>query len=265
MAVGYDNIDVLAITRRGVLVANTPDVLTETTADIAWALLTATARRVVEGQQDDGSRPMGRVASLLHARPRRIWRDPRHRRRGTDRRSVARRAKAFNMRVLYHNRRRAPQLEVALGAEYRAFDDLLQESDFVVMTVPLTNKTRGLFGAREFALMKDTAVFVNIARGGVVKEADWVEALRRGRPWAAGLDVFEIEPTPRDNPLFACPTSSARHTSVAPRHARAQRWPCWPRRTWSTCSPVSRRSLPSTSTRYRKARMYRINTDRRAE
>jgi glyoxylate reductase len=119
--------------------------------------------------------------------------------------AVARRAKAFNMRVLYHNRKHSPQLEVAVNAEYRAFDDLLRESDFVVMTAPLTNETRGMFGRHEFALMKDTAIFVNVARGGVVKEVELVEALKAGRPWAAGVDVFEVEPTPKDNPLFALP------------------------------------------------------------
>ncbi|MFN4292752.1 MAG: 2-hydroxyacid dehydrogenase [Thermoflexales bacterium] len=205
MAVGYDNIDVPALTRRGVLATNTPDVLTETTADIAWALLMAAARRVVEGHKTMeagqwgawhpfymlGQDVYGATLGIVGA--------------GRIGAAVARRAKAFNMRVLYHNRRRTPQLEVALGAEYRAFDDLLRESDFVVMTAPLTDETRGMFGAREFALMKDTAVFVNIARGGVVKETDLVEALKRGRPWAAGLDVFEIEPTPKDNPLFALP------------------------------------------------------------
>ncbi|PJF48164.1 MAG: D-glycerate dehydrogenase [Chloroflexi bacterium] len=205
MAVGYDNIDVPALTRRGVLATNTPDVLTETTADIAWALLMAAARRVVEGHKTIeagqwgawhpfymlGQDVYGATLGIVGA--------------GRIGAAVARRAKAFNMRVLYHNRRRAPHLEVALGAEYRAFDDLLRESDFVVMTAPLTDETRGLFGAREFALMKDTAVFVNVARGGVVKEADLVEALKRGRPWAAGLDVFEVEPTPKDNPLFELP------------------------------------------------------------
>jgi glyoxylate reductase len=205
MAVGYDNIDVPALTARGVLATNTPDVLTETTADIAWALLMAAARRLVEGQkmmeagqwgawhpfymlgQDVAGATLGIVGA------------------GRIGAAVARRAKAFNMRVLYHNRKRSPQLEVTVNAEYRAFDALMRESDFVVMTAPLTSETRGMFGAREFALMKDTAVFVNVARGGVVKEAELMEALKAGRPWAAGIDVFEVEPTPKDNPLFALP------------------------------------------------------------
>lgn len=205
MAVGYDNIDVPALTARGVLATNTPDVLTETTADIAWALLMASARRLVEGQKMMeagqwgawhpfymlGQDVAGATIGIVGA--------------GRIGSAVARRAKAFNMRVLYHNRKHSPQLEVAVNAEYRAFDDLLRESDYVVMTAPLTSETRGMFGAQQFALMKDTAIFVNVARGGVVKEAELVEALKAGRPWAAGLDVFEVEPTPKDNPLFALP------------------------------------------------------------
>ncbi len=205
MAVGYDNIDVAALTQRGVLATNTPDVLTETTADIAWALLMAAARRVVEGHKTVeagkwepwhpfymlGQDVFGATIGIVGAG-----------RIGT---AVARRARAFHMRVLYHNRKRAPHLEVALDATYCDFDDLLRESDFVVMTAPLTDETRGMFGAREFALMKDTAVFVNVSRGAVVNERALYEALKAGRPWAAGLDVFEVEPTPADNPLLQLP------------------------------------------------------------
>lgn len=205
MAVGYDNADVPAMTARRVLLTNTPDVLTEATADVAWALLMAAGRRVLEGHklmeqggwkgwspffmlgQDVAGATIGIVGAG---------------RIGT---AVARRARAFNMPVLYHNRNRAPQLEAALGAEWRAFDDLLAQSDYVVMTAPLTAETRGLFDARAFAKMKDSAVFVNVARGGVVNERDLCAALRAGRPWAAGVDVFEVEPTPADNPLFLCP------------------------------------------------------------
>jgi len=203
MAVGYDNIDVPALTKRGVLATNTPDVLTETTADVAWALLMAAARRLVEGQKTMeagqwgawhpfymlGQDVYGATIGIVGA--------------GRIGAAVARRAGAFGMSVLYHNRKRAPQLEVTTGAQYRAFDELLRQSDFLVMTAPLTSETRGMFGAREFALMKDTAIFVNVARGGVVKERDLVEALKAKRPWAAGIDVFEVEPTPKDNPLFA--------------------------------------------------------------
>ncbi len=205
MAVGYDNIDMPALSKRGVLATNTPDVLTETTADVAWALLMASARRLVEGQKTMeagqwsawhpfymlGQDVYGATIGIVGA--------------GRIGAAVARRADAFGMRVLYHNRKRSPQLEVTTGADYRAFDDLLRESDYVVMTAPLTTETRGMFGTREFGLMKDSAIFVNVARGAVVKERELYEALKAGRPWAAGIDVFEVEPTPRDNPLFTLP------------------------------------------------------------
>ena len=112
------------------------------------------------------------------------------------------------MTLRYHNRNRVPALEAETEAEYRSFEHLLRESDFIVCLVPLTEQTRGLFGAAEFAMMKPTAVFVNAARGPVVREADLVEALRRGRPWAAGLDVFEREPIGADHPLAALPNAT---------------------------------------------------------
>jgi glyoxylate reductase len=125
--------------------------------------------------------------------------------------AVLRRAAGFNMRLLYHNRRPAPDLEAELGGRlsYVGFDELLGEADFVVALVPLTPETRGMFGAREFALMKPTAVFVNISRGPVVREQDLYEALRAGRPWAAGLDVFEHEPIGADHPLLTLPNMVA--------------------------------------------------------
>ncbi len=205
MAVGYDNADVAALTASRVLLTNTPDVLTETTADVAWALLMAAARRVVEGHKLmqaggwTGWSPVFMLGQEVNGASIGIV--------GAGRigAAVARRARAFNMPVRYFNRNRAPQLEAALGATYCDFDALLRESDFVVMTAPLTAETRGLFNARAFALMKDTAVFVNVARGGVVVEADLLQALKAGRPWAAGVDVFEVEPTPANNPLLALP------------------------------------------------------------
>lgn len=205
MAVGYDNVDVPALTQRGVLLTNTPDVLTETTADLAWGLMLAAARRLVEGQklieagQWGNWYPMFMVGQDLYGATLGIV--------GAGRigAAVARRAAGFNMRLLYHNRRPAPTLEAETGARYVARDDLLREADFVVVAVPLTNETRGLFGAREFALMKPTSVFVNIARGPIVKEMELLAALKAGRPWAAGLDVFEREPIAADHPLLALP------------------------------------------------------------
>ena len=204
-AVGYDNADVPELTRRGVLLTNTPGVLTDTTADLAWALMLAAARRVVEGQKliEAGQwrywSPMFMVGQDLSGATLGIV--------GAGRigAAIARRAVGFNMRVLYHNRRPAPEVEAQTGAQYRPLDDLLREADFIVVAVPLTPETHGLFGTREFALMKPTAVFVNIARGPVVKELELVAALKAGRPWAAGLDVFEREPIGADHPLLALP------------------------------------------------------------
>jgi glyoxylate reductase len=204
-AVGYDNIHVPALTERGVLACNTPGVLTETTADLAWALVMAAGRRIVEGQDTirqgrwnssnlmfmTGQDIYGATLGLVG--PGRI---------GS---AVVRRAKGFDMKVLYHSRNRHPQLEAESGAEYRALDDLLRESDFVVVLVPLSDATRGMFGAREFGLMKDSAVFVNVSRGAVVKEMELFDALKQGRPWAAGLDVFEKEPIGQDHPLLTLP------------------------------------------------------------
>ena len=194
-AVGFDNIDVPACTRRGVLVSNTPDVLTETTADMAWALLLAAARRVVSGD------------AFLRARTPWIWGpemmlgwDVHHKTLGIVGcgrigQAVARRAAGFNMRVLYHNPARLPaELERELRAEYRDFDALLAEADVVSVHAPLTAQTRHLFGAAQFRLMKRSAVLVNTARGPVIDEAALAAALRAGEIFAAGLDVFEREP-----------------------------------------------------------------------
>ena len=209
MAVGYDNVDVPALTERGVLLTNTPGVLTETTADLAWALIMASGRRIVEGQKliEAGGwkswSPMFMVGQDIYGATLGIV--------GAGRigSAVARRATGFNMRILYHNRRPSAELESETGAEYRALDDLLREADFVLVLVPLTNETRGMFGAREFALMKPTSVFVNVARGPIVKELELAEALKQGRPGAAGLDVFEREPIGADHPLLALPNVTA--------------------------------------------------------
>jgi len=209
MAVGYDNADVPAMTRHGVLLTNTPGVLTETAADLAWALLMAAGRRIVEGQklieagQWKSWSPMFMVGQDIYGATLGVV--------GAGRigSAVARRAVGFNMRVLYHNRRPSAELEAQIGAQYRALDDLLREADFVVVLVPLTSETRGMFGAREFALMKPTAIFVNVARGPIVKEHELVAALQQGRPGAAGLDVFENEPIGADHPLLALPNVTA--------------------------------------------------------
>ena len=205
MAVGYDNIDVAACSARRVLVTNTPGVLTETTADLAWALLLAASRRIVEGQrmiergewgpwylmQMVGVDLYGATLGVVGA--------------GRIGGAVLRRATGFAMDLCYYNRRPDPELEARTGARYLPFDELLRTSDMIVVTLPLNDTTRGMFGAREFALMREHAIFVNVARGPIVREADLVAALRSGRPRAAGIDVFEREPIGADHPLLALP------------------------------------------------------------
>jgi glyoxylate reductase len=193
--VGYDNIDVPACTRRGVLVTNTPDVLTESTADIAWVLMMAAARRVGEGER------------FLRSRSQWVWEPDFMLGRdfsgktlgivgfGRIGQAVAKRAGPFRMRILYNSSSRASaDVEAELEAEYRELDDLFAEADFVTLHTPLTPQTRHLVDARRLKLMKSTAVLVNASRGPVVDEAALVEALHAGRIFAAGLDVFEREP-----------------------------------------------------------------------
>jgi len=209
VAVGYDNVDVPALSARRVLLTNTPGVLTETTADLAWALMMAGARRLVEGQrliaagQWTSWSPMFMVGQDVHGATLGIV--------GAGRigSAVARRAQGFAMRINYHNRRPAPELEAATGARYQPLDQLLAESDFVVVLVPLSAETRGMFGAREFALMKPDATFVNVSRGPVVDEAALYAALRAGRPGYAALDVFEREPIGAEHPLLTLPNVTA--------------------------------------------------------
>jgi len=193
VAVGYNNLDLAACTRHGVAATNTPDVLNETTADHGFALLLAAARRVGEAErwlraghwkrwQFDmfpGADLHGRTLGVIGM--------------GRIGRAIARRAAGFSMRVVYHNRTRLPADEEG-GAGWLARDDLLRQSDHVVLMVPYSPATHHLIGEAELALMKPTAVLVNLARGGVVDDAALVRALRDGRLAAAGLDVFEGEP-----------------------------------------------------------------------
>ena len=205
MAVGYNNIDLQVAKERGIIVTNTPDVLTNTTADLAFGLLIATARRLMEaedtlrkGQWTSWS-PMGYTGMDVGGATLGII--------GMGRigEAVARRAKGFDMRVLYHNRSRKPEAEAAYGFEYAELDTLLKEVDFVVILAPLTPETMGMIGERELGLMKKTAVLINVARGGIVDETALYHALKEGKIWAAGLDVFEKEPVPLDNPLLTLP------------------------------------------------------------
>jgi glyoxylate reductase len=194
-AVGFDNVDVEECTRRGVLVSNTPEVLTETTADTAWTLLMTAARRVAEGDRFLRSRrpwiwaPEMMLGQDVHGKVLGVV--------GFGRigQAMARRASGFGMRVVYYDVIRPPE-DVAreLRAEYRDFDDLLADADFISIHVALTPETRHLFGADQFRKMKPTAVLVNTSRGPVVDEAALVDALREGEIFGAGLDVFENEP-----------------------------------------------------------------------
>ena len=196
IAVGYNNVDVPACTRRGIRVTNTPGVLDDTTADLTWALLMAAARRIAEAdayvRRGDWKVAFG-VQYFLgqdihHATIGIVG-------MGRIGQAVARRARGFDMRVLYNNRKRlASADEERLGARYVEREELLAQSDFVVVMAPYSPATHHLIGASEIAAMKPTAIFVNSARGGVVDDAALVEALRQGRIAGAGLDVFEGEP-----------------------------------------------------------------------
>jgi len=204
MAVGFDNIDVAEATRRGIYVTNTPGVLTETTADFAWALLMAIARRVVEadryvrsGQWKVSWHPsmlLGRDvygATLGIVGAGRI---------GT---AVARRAKGFNMKILYYDVvPMPPEIEKELDAKRVDLDTLLRESDFVSIHVPLIKETYHLINEEKLKLMKKTAYLINNSRGPVVDEKALYKALKEGWIAGAALDVFEQEPTPLDNPLL---------------------------------------------------------------
>jgi glyoxylate reductase len=194
MAVGYDNIDVEAAGERGIVVTNTPGVLDETTADVAFMLVLAAARRLGEGER------------LLRAGKWEWW-GPKQLRgldvwgkrlgivgMGRIGRAVARRGRGFGMEILYHNRSRKEDAENELGARYLDLDDLLRESDFVSIHTPLTDETRHLISERELGLMRETAVLVNTSRGPVVDEGALAAALAEGRIFAAGLDVYEEEP-----------------------------------------------------------------------
>lgn len=200
--VGVDHIDLAAATERGIPVGNTPAVLDGAVADMAFALLLAAARRLVEGDryarhpevtefapaERHGRDFYGSTLGILGL--------------GNIGYQIARRARGFDMRIVYHNRRPRPAIAEEVGAEWVPLDQLLAESDFVVVIVPLSPQTRNLIGRRELALMKPTATLVNVARGGVVDTAALTEALQAKRIYAAGLDVTEPEPLPRDHPLL---------------------------------------------------------------
>jgi glyoxylate reductase len=201
MSVGYDHIDLAACRQRNIPVGNTPGVLDETTADLAFALVMASGRRIVEADRFTregkwktwspdlmtGQEIYGSTLGIVGF--------------GRIGQAMSRRAKGFDMKVIYHSRAPKPEAE-ALGAEFRSLDDLLRESDFVSLHVPLSPETRRMVGARELALMKPTAYLINTARGPVVDPEALYNALARHQIAGAGIDVFDHEPVPVSDPLL---------------------------------------------------------------
>jgi len=201
-AVGFDNIDVAACARRGIPVGNTPGVLTDTTADLAWALLMAAARRLPEGDRyvrDGNWKTWGPLLLLgpdVHGATIGIV--------GFGRigQAVARRAQGFGMEILYHDVQELPaEVTKPLGATFLPLEELLPRSDYVSLHVNLSPVTRHLINAETLSWMKPTAVLVNTSRGPVVDQVALADALRNGVIWAAGLDVTDPEPIPMDDPL----------------------------------------------------------------
>jgi len=227
ISVGFDQFDVADLTRRGIVLAHTPDVLTESTADTVFALILSSARRVVEladwvkaGQWRDSIGPaqfgvdvQGKTLGIVGM--------------GRIGGAVARRAAlGFNMKVQYTNRSANPQAEAAYGAKRVELAELLATSDFVCLQVPLTAETRHMIGAAEFNAMKKSAILINASRGATVDEPALIEALQNGTIRGAGLDVFDTEPLPADSPLLKLPNvvalphiGSATHET---RHAMAR-------------------------------------------
>lgn len=226
MAVGYDNVDVSACSARGIAVCHTPGVLTETTADLCFAILMACARRLYEGQRAvvegrwaawspfflAGQDVWGRTLGIVGL--------------GRIGQAVARRARGFGMPVLYAGPARKPQAEAETGARHVPLERLLADSDFLVLLAPLRPETRHLIGAAELARMRPDAVLVNAGRGPLVDEAALIAALQSRRIWGAALDVFEREPLPPDHPLLTLPNVVAvphiGSASVATRLAMAR-------------------------------------------
>jgi glyoxylate reductase len=202
-AVGYNNIDVEAATERGIYVTNTPGILTDTTADAAFALLMAIARRVPEADRHIRAKgwihawgPRMYIGSDIHGKTLGIL--------GMGRigSAMAKRAKGFDMDVVYHDVYRREDLEETLGITYKSKDEVMRSADFLSLHVPLTPETRHMMGAKEMASMKETAFLINTSRGPVIDEKALAEALRDGVIAGAGLDVFETEPVSHESPLL---------------------------------------------------------------
>ena len=203
MAVGYDNVEPAGAAARGIWLTNTPGVLAETTADFAFGLLLAVARRISESDRHTRAggwktwSPTAFLGPDVHGATLGILG------LGEIGTAMARRGRGFGMPILYHNRNRNMAAEAELGAEYVEFDDLLSRSDFVSVHVPLTEKTHHMLGVVEFGLMRPGAVLVNTARGGVIEQDELVDALANGSLGGVGLDVTDPEPLPLDHRLYS--------------------------------------------------------------
>lgn len=213
--VGYNNIDVEAASKKGIIVTNTPGVLTDATADLAWGLLLAAARRIAESDKFTregrfkswsptlflGRSVAGKTLGIIGA--------------GRIGRAVAKRSLGFDMKVIYNKRNRDFELEREISAKWVEREELLKEADFISLHVPLTDQTRHMIGDREFDIMKETAILINTSRGPVVDEKALVRALEKGKIWGAGLDVYQNEPeleeglTQFDNVVLASHIGSA--------------------------------------------------------
>lgn len=202
MAVGYDNIDVVRANDHDITVTNTPDVLTETTAELGFTLMLTVARRIIEAERyvQEGQwqswGPYLLSGKDVHGSTVGIYG------MGGIGRAFARRLKGFNTRILYHNRTQNPEAEKELDATYVSFETLLKESDFVICTAPLTPQTENQFDSKAINLMKNDAIFINIGRGAIVDETALVEALRNHTILGCGLDVLRQEPIDVNHPLL---------------------------------------------------------------
>jgi len=203
VSVGYNNLDINELTKRNIMATNTPEILTDTVADMAFGLILATARRISEldhfvksGQWTESLTEQHYGVDVHHKKLGIIG-------MGRIGNAIAKRAhNGFNMDILYHSRTRKPEAENNYHATFMKLDELLQEADFICLITPLTNETKGLIGKREFQLMKDTAIFINASRGGTIIEQDLIDALKNNEILAAGLDVYEQEPIQQDNELL---------------------------------------------------------------